>query len=59
MVKMVKQGGKDNIPVEEWYADKETDLNLIPDETPIFSYCLVIESTKVFIKNSSGRWIEL
>lgn len=54
-----EQSGKVYTYVTEVACDKESDLSKIPANVAPGSVAIIIENSKVFMKKSTGEWVEI
>ena len=59
MIKIIAQNGQVAYDVYEYIVDTYEDIETIPARAGAGSTALVIESSEVYIKNTSGEWIKL
>ncbi len=59
MIKLSATNGQKQYDQDEWVVDTEADLENLPQRSGMGSTVVVIETGKVYMKNSAGEWVEL
>lgn len=60
MIKLLQEGSRTNVPVEQWYVESEAEIEKIKN-APVGSTVMILNESglKVKMLHSSGKWIDI
>lgn len=59
MFVITRENGKEQYKLTEFTADSEEDIKNLPTNVLVGSYCIVIETSEVYMLNSKKEWKKL